>query len=350
MKAPERLHQKWLSGIKREVELKKNEWSGHFFGTIYLGGGTPSILSSSILEELLIFIKQTFSSKVGFQDLLEINLEVNPEHVSAENIEKWLQIGFTRFSIGIQSFNDKVLKTLGRSHSVELAEKALSLFKHYNLDYSADLMFGLPNQSVDLFLEDLEKLCSYSPNHLSFYGLTIEEGTLFSQWEEKQKVEFPEDYDEFYIQGVELVESKGYLRYEVSNFAKKGFESKHNQLYWNNVDYLGVGPGAHSFKAGVRIGNEKHLNKWLLQLGEFEFSSSFTEVLSEYDKVSELVWLGLRQIRGVNLSLIELEKRNLILENAKTYLESNILIFSDGFLKVNGRGWLLIDQIVVDLI
>ena len=195
MKAPERLHLKWLNGVKREVELKKKEWVNHSFKTIYLGGGTPSILSSSILEELLVFIRQAFSSETILEELIEVNLEVNPEHVNAKNIEMWLSIGFNRFSIGIQSFDDEVLKTLGRSHSSALAESALNLLNEYKLNFSADLMFGLPNQTIELFKNDLEKLCSFEPSHLSFYGLTIEEGTLFSQWEAKNKVEFPEDYD-----------------------------------------------------------------------------------------------------------------------------------------------------------
>lgn len=350
MKAPERLHLEWLNGVKKEIKLKSADWENYCFNTLYLGGGTPSILSSSILEELLVFIKDTFVYQVTLQDLVEVNLEVNPEHVSAQNIENWLKIGFTRFSIGIQSFDDEVLKTLGRSHSVSLAENALKLFSEYNLDFSADLMFGLPGQSTELFLRDLKHLCSFRPNHLSFYGLTIEEGTLFSQWEAKQKVEFPEDYDEFYLQGVAFVESQGYKRYEVSNFAKKGFESKHNQLYWNNIAYLGIGPGAHSFKDGVREGNEKHLKKWLSQLNSFSQNVESLEVLDDYDKLSEQIWLGLRQSKGVDLSQIEAGKLKEILEKAKSYLSSKVLINSNGFLKVNGRGWLIIDQIVVDLI
>lgn len=350
MKAPQRLHLKWLNGVKREIELRKKEWANHSFKTIYFGGGTPSILSSSVLEELLVFIKQTFSSEIILEELIEVNLEVNPEHVSAKNIEIWLSIGFNRFSIGIQSFDDEVLKTLGRSHSSSLAKNALSLLNEYKLNFSADLMFGLPNQTIELFKNDLEKLCSFEPNHLSFYGLTIEEGTLFSQWESKNKVEFPEDYDVFYTEGVAMVESKGYLRYEVSNFAKQGYESKHNRLYWNSIDYLGVGPGAHSFKSGVRFGNEKHFNKWLMQVEDVELTRSTSEILSEYDKISEFIWLGLRQAQGVDLSFFELTKKAEILTKAQLYIESEMLTYLSGNLKVKGRGWLMIDQIVVDLI
>jgi oxygen-independent coproporphyrinogen III oxidase len=352
MKAPIRLHHKWLEGIKKEILQKKNSWQDCFFETIYLGGGTPSILSSSILEELLTFLNETFEGLGIGRDsrLQELNLEINPEHVSREKIDSWLALGFTRFSIGIQSFDDAVLERLGRSHSSKLAENALSLLSEYQLNFSADLMFGLPNQTVELFLKDLEKLCSYGPSHLSFYGLTIEEGTLFSQWESEEKVEFPEEYDEFYLKGVQLIESKGYRRYEVSNFSRPGYESKHNSLYWNEVDYLGLGPGAHTLQNGVRQGNLKHMNKWLAQMeGEEEIAESI-EVLSEYDKISEMIWLGLRQSKGVDLTVLSQAQSFDILKRAQKYLDNSMLKYSKGVLRVQEKGWLLIDQMVVDLI
>jgi oxygen-independent coproporphyrinogen-3 oxidase len=349
MKAPERLHQDWFEGLKKEITLKIKSWAEYRFETVYFGGGTPSILSVDLLASVLEYLKKSFPDSFVNSSPIELNLELNPEHVNKEALQAWLDLGFNRFSIGVQSFNSKILETLGRSHSVVVAEKALSVLQNSGVDYSADLMFGLPGQTTQGFLSDLKKLCEYLPNHLSFYGLTIEEGTLFEQWEEKEKVEFPDEYNEFYLEGVKLVSALGYLRYEVSNFSKLGKESKHNSLYWNNVNYLGLGPGAHSLLEGERFGNPKHLNKWLNAL-ESESYPEDVEVLSVDEKFSELIWLGLRQSKGVNLTYFKEFEKIKVLKNAVKYIEEGHLKYENEVLQVNNEGWLLIDQIVVDLL
>jgi len=240
----ENLEEPYLKALKREWEFHLNKLVPFTLTSIFLGGGTPSLFSPSGISQLLKMFNSFCDEKI------EVTLECNPKTLDAQKIKDFISAGINRFSIGVQSFNDQYLSPLGRLHTGEEAKQTLSLFQSIkNLNWNFDLMFGFPGQTLEEVLDDLETAVNFHPNHLSFYELTLEPGTLFFQQEKQGKWRLPENsiQTEMYIEGVRFLESKGYRQYEISNFAQAEFESKHNLTYWNYEKYLGLGAGATSF-------------------------------------------------------------------------------------------------------
>ncbi len=342
MKAPERLHKRWFDSITKEIKVRSQ--NNTHFDTIYLGGGTPSVLSVGTLTALFDMLHTVLDVK----NIQELSMEVNPENVTEPYIEALKQLGVTRISIGVQSFNDTLLKRLGRPHSVDKAVEALRIIERSGLSFSLDLMFGLPNQTVEDFVESLTKALTFKPDHISFYGLTVEPHTRFDQELKKGKLHIPEDdYNEMYQKGVALLEASGIERYEVSNFSKKGFEALHNRLYWKHEEYLGVGPGAHSFLAGTRsFGPRKFRNweKWIekgVELSEME-----NEEIKGDTLYNESLWLGLRQRSGIDSSRINHSNQKELLQK---WVNKGCLIEESGRVVLKGEGWVYLDEITADL-
>jgi putative oxygen-independent coproporphyrinogen III oxidase len=336
LKAPARLHSQWLEGVKKEVLQKLQDFPGaKNVKTLYWGGGTPSILSIEVLKEAQDFLKEHFD----LSDLEEMTLEVNPEHLNSQNIKDWQSLDFNRFSVGIQTFDEGLLKTLGRNHNREQAIKGLEALRDSGVSYSGDLMFCLPKQSTSVFLNDLKTLIEYKPTHVSFYGLTFEEGTLFGQLLEKGKLEQPEDiYQEMYEQGVEFLSNNGIERYELSNFAKPGFESVHNSAYWTHENYLGVGPGAHSFYKTKRFWNSKHFKKWIDQEGHAEDLEVIDADILKFEKV----WLGLRRREGI-------KQDQVARPIAKGWKKKGWVNIENGTISLKKKGWLFLDEMVSEI-
>ncbi len=342
MKAPKRLHKRWFDSIINEVTERSRE--NTHFDTLYLGGGTPSVLSIEMLTALL----DTLHTLLDIDALKECTIEVNPENVTESYIEALKLLGITRVSIGIQSFNDALLKRLGRPHSVARAVEALRIIERSGLSFSLDLMFGLPDQTVADFMESLASALTFNPDHISFYGLTVEPHTRFDQEFKKGALHIPEDdYNEMYQRGVSLLESAGIERYEVSNFSKSGSEALHNRLYWNHQEYLGVGPGAHSFLGGIRSYGPRKFRDWERWI---EKGTTLSEMESEEIKgntlYNESLWLGLRQRSGVDVSLIAHADQKGLLQK---WVTKGYLLEESGRAVLKGEGWIYLDEITADL-
>ncbi len=281
----EKLIPEYFEGLKRESE----KFSGEEICTVYIGGGTPSIADEALISQMLDRFRETFV----IDKEAEITIEANPATLSEKKLKTYLASGINRISVGVQSFGDTHLKTLGRLHNAKEAKEAVLLAKKSGFDnISCDLMFGLPNQTEKQQLQDIKTAVSLPVTHISCYGLKVEEGTPF--YERGITPADDELYTQMYEQTADFLKTKGFDRYEISNFAKEGNRSKHNLLYWKCREYIGLGAGAHSYYKGKRYSNPEGIEAYLR--GDREEN---VELLSDRDKLVEQLIMGMRLSEGV---------------------------------------------------
>ncbi len=268
--------------------------------TVYFGGGTPSVLATGQLKTILEAIQRTHP----IANDAEITIEVNPEDMSQEYLAGIKELGFNRISIGVQSFNNSTLLFLGRKHSAQEAAAGVANARSAGFtNISVDLIYGIPNQSLEEWTDSINTAISLNPEHLSCYHLTIEPGTLFGLWERKQRLKpIPDENSQKYYDILcHKLREAGYNHYEISNFAKKGFESKHNSSYWNNDSYLGIGPAAHSYNGNTRQWNVSNISKYISCI-ETKTPPFEVEELSEIDLYNEEIIKRLRTSEGINIA------------------------------------------------
>ena len=261
--------------------------------TVYFGGGTPTLLPLSCFERLLSLIRERYE----VSENCEITCECNPATADLDKLRGLRSLGIDRLSIGLQSAHDRELALLGRAHSFADFERIFSDARRAGFDnLSADLMYGIPEQTLESFRHSLEQLRALAPEHISAYGLKIEEGTPF--FFRRDRLRLPDEDTEYamYLLCGELLGERGYEKYEISNFARKGRESRHNLRYWLGEEYLGFGVAAHSCFGGVRFGNSRDMAGFL---GGQDITAERT-VLTERDRFNEYVMLRLRLTRGID--------------------------------------------------
>jgi oxygen-independent coproporphyrinogen-3 oxidase len=303
----------FLAGLFKEMEITSHKFGP--FDTVYIGGGTPSILRPHQLREILKGIRNHFDLQSG----AEITIEANPGDLDKPFLRELAAMGFNRLNVGIQSFDGEVLQFLGRRHSVKEALLAIERSRgagFHNL--GLDLIYGIPGQGIESWLESLARAVDFAPEHLSCYQLSIEKNTPLKRELERGKFSIPgEDlqYD-FFIRTAEFLENSGYLHYEVSNFAKGiKYLSRHNQKYWDHTPYLGLGPSAHSFLGDQRWWNDPTLHQYLAAIQEGRLPIKASEILTPEQLRLEAIYLGLRTQKGVNLKdLLENHKYDLLSE------------------------------------
>jgi len=309
--------EQWLDGLKREVIYQK-DFLGPF-DSLYLGGGTPSFLNTEILEQVMASLLGHFHLTPN----AEITIEANPRDISPEKAHILKTIGFNRINLGVQSFNDRLLKFLGRNHSSEDAEKAVlhlrsAGFKNIGLDF----IYGLKAQSMKEWIVTLKRALSFQPEHLSCYQLTLEKQTVFErQSHEKNRIILGEKAAAAHFLATSaFLESNGYIHYEVSNFARNtSAMSRHNQKYWQHAPYLGLGPSAHSFDGRKRWWNIKSVKKYRGALQKGRLPIDGWEILTKEQLHLESLALGFRTRKGVDIkslspqsALLMLRKRRLL--------------------------------------
>lgn len=290
-----------VSTIIKELELREVFLKSQLIETIYFGGGTPSILSIEQLKSILKAIEEYYN----LANSIETTIELNPEDVSIEYAKQLLDIGFNRVSIGIQSFEEGDLKFMNRSHhSGQSHDSLVNLNKAGFNNISLDLMFGLIGSDLNKWEKNIELALEYNPQHLSCYNLTIEEQTAFGKWEKEGRLRTTDESIQFdqFIFCNDLLTKNGYDHYEISNYSRLGYQSKHNTNYWNRVPYLGIGPGAHSFKQGLREFNISNNAKYIKEIADN--TERQQDLLTSYDLFNELIMLGLRTKSGISKELI----------------------------------------------
>lgn len=283
------LKELYLKALKKQIET---EYKGEKLKTLYFGGGTPSLLSIDEFKNLLDIFH--------FQDNVEITVEVNPESVNLDYLSKLKNLGVNRLSIGAQTFDDKLLQLIGRGHNSEQTKSALNCARKVGFkNISLDLIYGLPTQNLKDWEDDLKKVISLDVQHISLYGLKLEMDCYFYQ-NMPQSLPDSDLQADMYLKAVEMLQNAGYNHYEISNFAKSGFESKHNLNYWDNNTYYGFGCAASGYVNKIRYTNEINLERYINN----SFSKIFENKLSEQEILEEAIFLGLRKTAGININEI----------------------------------------------
>ena len=334
----------YVSAIVREVE----NYSGCAVSSVYVGGGTPSCLEPDSIRELLHALSQKFSIASGS----EVTFEANPENVDGGMAQVLKDCGVNRISLGVQSLHDHRLQSLGRSHGRDDALKAFRLLRDHGFaNVSVDLMYGFPDQDEDELRRDLEQVLSLESEHLSIYSLTVEERSLFFS----RKVGVDNDAQAV-AYGIILRETQkaGYRQYEISNFAKPGFESKHNLNYWRGGEYIGLGMSAHSHLDGRRFWNADTLSSYLKMIAENGSAQVGEEQLGRVEKLAEIFLFGLRMNEGVDLAALErtmcVELSQDRKEALESFIEMGLLEETDSRIRTTDRGRLVLDEISARLV
>ena len=340
---------RWTEVLLKELAAKAPLAAGRPVDTVFFGGGTPSLLAPEFMESIVAAMGRHYD----LSRVREMSLECNPSSLKREKLDLYHSLGFTRTSIGIQSFHADELARLGRVHSVETAHLALETVRaDGRFQFSGDLIFGVPGQTEARFLDSLRALLAYSPDPVSFYGLTIEEGTEFARLQATGALVMPEDgtYNDMYRAGVALLAESGYRRYEVSNFCKPGKASKHNQGYWNGAEYLAFGPGAHGLLADTRTVSPKTFEGYLEWGAQgFPEAGATVERLTLEERRMEAVMLGLRQDTGLELERLRELGMELPEPVVAKWERAGMLMRHHGSVRLADDGWLFLDEISADL-
>lgn len=322
-------------------EIKSSNDMNRIVDTIFFGGGTPTIIKPENMGKIIEEIKNTFT----VDENSEISIEANPNTLTAENLSMYKKIGINRLSIGVQSLNDDILKKIGRLHNSNEALEAIDRARTYGYDnLNIDIMFNIPGQTI-LDIEDtINKIIKRNVKHISFYSLKLEKGTPMYLMEKDNKIIMPEEDVErdMYYAGRSIMEQKGIMQYEISNFARDGFECKHNLKYWNQEEYLGFGPSAHSFLNNERFSNPSDINLYCDNAEQNNFNKTIQEVLDEDALIFEYIMLKLRLTSGLDTNKFK-EKFNFDFndkyEKQVKYLMSNNLVeYCDNNIKLTNKG------------
>lgn len=339
----------YVSALKRELQAAAAECEGETVSSVFLGGGTPSVLDEGQIEAILTCIKESYQ----LTEDCEISMEANPGTLHAEKLREYLQCGINRLSLGCQSTIEKELKSLGRIHSFEEFVENYEMARNIGFcNINVDLMSAIPGQDIKAWEKNLQTIAGLEPEHISAYSLIVEEGTPF--YERELQLPSEEEERQMYEMTAEILEAYGFHQYEISNYAKKGKECRHNIGYWQRVDYLGVGLGASSLRHNCRFSNTRAMEKYLRDAGNPEKIRENWEKLSVQDQMEEFMFLGLRMTEGISRKkfLKEFGKTlEEIYEQPLRKLEKLELLETEGdCVKLTRKGISLSNQVFVEFL
>lgn len=328
------LEEEYIESLIKEIKNFKSKNKEMQFDTIYIGGGTPSYIESKNIAKIL----KILTSNNEISNIEEITIEINPGTFIKEKIRDYKEMGINRLSIGLQTTNNKLLKEIGRIHTYEdflETYKTASEIGFNNINI--DLMIGLPNQTIEDIKKELKEIITLKPNHISVYSLIIEENTVLERLVSKGNLKLPDEELErhMYWYVKDTLELNNYKHYEISNYAKKGYESKHNLNCWNQKEYIGFGLGAHSYINNIRFSNTPDINNYIenIKNNEFEKNKIIHEIQDNPTKQKEYMLLGLRKIEGVSIQDFECKFGY----NPIILFRSNLnKLHQEGLIKVDG--------------
>ena len=342
----ERNMPKYQQALLQHIKESSKQLSGYYIDTVYFGGGTPSYYGADKIVELFNALKKHGRVLVDS----EVTVEVNPDSITKSGMLKLRRAGINRLSMGVQSTNDNVLKTLGRRHTFEQAEQAMRNAREAGFDnVNIDLIYGLPSQSKESWAETLVRAAAMKPDHMSCYGLKIEENTPMYIFKDSPFLPDDDAQADMYLYMVETLSRYGYKQYEISNFARRGLESKHNMKYWCGEEYLGFGAAAHSFIGGVRFNYIADLVKYTENVLSGKTVVDQREEVSKFEQAGEYLMLGLRTVHGIS----EEEYRNIypssfddVLELLNAYREREWAEEQNGRWHLTPQGFLLSNVLI----
>ncbi len=333
------LIEKYIEAMKKEIESQNIKPE---ITTIYIGGGTPSYIDSKYIIQIINKIKEKNVSPNP-----EITIEVNPGTVTMEKLEDYRSCGINRISIGLQSTNNTLLKEIGRIHDFKQFLETYKLAKKVGFkNINVDLMLGLPNQRIKDLKESLEQILKLKPKHVSVYSLIVEDGTPIANKIEKGELQLPDEELErnMYWFVKNTLELNGYKHYEISNFAKKGYESKHNLNCWNQKEYIGIGVAAHSYRDITRYSNTENIEEYIKNVNNEKFNKNkiIHEVQKEDDAKKEFMLLGLRKIDGIKISDFKNKFGDnpiyLYRNELKKLIDEKLLIIDNNDIRLSNKG------------
>ncbi len=330
---------RYIKALVKEINSYKVK--EYVVDTIFLGGGTPTIIKHENIERIIHEIKNNFE----VDNNSEITIEANPNTLTYENLSMYKKAGINRLSIGVQSLNNEILANIGRLHNDEEALLAIRRAKESGYEnINADIMFNIPGQTTEDIKETVNKIIDEEVKHISFYSLKLEKGTPMFLMEKDHKIFMPEESTEreMYYIGREIMENKKMYQYEISNFAKLGFECKHNLKYWNQEEYIGFGPSSHSFLNNERYSNISNINEFCDNAEKDIFNRTIQESLDDKALEFEYIMLKLRLTEGLNLNIFN-KKFNIDFNKKYSrqidYLSKNkLLIYNEENIKLTQLG------------
>jgi oxygen-independent coproporphyrinogen-3 oxidase len=337
----------WVRAVIGELDLVRHEqqWDAPLqLKTLYIGGGTPSLLGGEGMHAFADELK----SRALLDEDCEWTVEANPETFTDDVAQSWARAGVNRVSLGAQTFNEDVLRWMGRMHGAEGPARAVAAARNAGItNFSLDLIFALPARFNRDWRHDLEQVLALDPAHVSLYGLTAEAGTPLGRWvaEGREALANEDDYADQYLLANELLTAAGYVHYEVSNFAKPGMESRHNQAYWNGAAYLGLGPGAHSFLPPERRWNVRDWSEYQGRVTRSDLPLDGREHIDTGLAGLENAWLGLRTWQGVPIDGLSPRQRAM----TEDWMKRGWGVMAGDAFRLTADGWLLLDRLSVEI-
>ncbi len=338
---------RYVNALCRELELRRDYLNGASVTTLYFGGGTPSRLTPDRIEQVIDCVRTVF----GLSSLIELTVECNPDDITSDYIAALRQLGVNRISMGVQTFNDDLLRFLGRRHTSRQAVDAVGICRQCGIqNISIDLMYGLPGQTTRIQQNDLLTAADLQVQHISSYCLSFEENsTLYSMRLDNRISPVDDDtcaamYDSMCCH----LRNAGFEHYEISNFCRPGFHSRHNSSYWDGTPYLGVGAGAHSYNGQTRQWNPNNLDAYMTAI-EQETPAFQIERLTPTDLYNEKIMLSLRTAHGLDLQILSASDRLSLLESAQSLLLNGNLLLADNHLSIPESRMFISDSIISTL-
>ncbi|MGE7905422.1 radical SAM family heme chaperone HemW [Peribacillus sp. NPDC094092] len=339
----------YLQMMKREMQMQLSKYPTAGLDTVFVGGGTPTSLD----EKQLAFLCEAINETLPFEPTkAEYTFEANPGDLSREKLEILYDSGVNRLSFGVQSFNDELLKRIGRTHRASEVYETISLAQEVGFtNISIDLIYGLPGQTMEDFKDTLDKAIALQLPHYSSYSLIVEPKTVFYNQMRRGKLNLPPQELEasMYERLMEQMEKHGLHQYEISNFARAGFESRHNLTYWNNAGYYGIGAGAHGYTGGKRVANHGPVKKYITPLLANELPVLEEHPVPLHERMEEEMFLGLRKTEGVSLQIFKgkffVEMTEIFRKPLEEGVAKGLLKVEDGFVRLTERGKLLGNEV-----
>lgn len=336
----------WLDAVERELRhtMASHGWERLRLRTVYVGGGTPSLLGTGALGAF----GEMLARYADLDDDVEWTAEANPESLTSELAADWRAAGVNRVSLGVQTFHEPALRWMGRMHGADGPARAVAAARAGGLyNISLDLIFGLPERLGRDWAGDLDRALELDPTHVSLYGLTAEKSTPLGGWVASGREQLADEdrYAAEYLLAVDRLSGAGFEHYEVSNFARSGARSRHNAAYWSDAPYLGLGAGAHSYVDGVRWWNERDWASFHARVRAAGTARAGEERIGQAEQALERAWLGLRTDSGIALDSCSPRQQVLV----DGWLGQGWAIVEGGRLRLTAAGWLLLDRLSVEL-
>ena len=339
----------YISALANHISLIRSD-NDSVYDTVFIGGGTPSALSPSSLDKLFNSLKE-----LNISENAEISLEANPATLDSEKLKIISDGGVNRISLGLQSASDTELSVISRIHNYSEFLSTYELVRKYVNNVNVDLMYGLPSQSIKSFENTLMSVSAISPEHISVYGLRIEDDTPFGKIKDSLVLPSEDNFSDMYLLATDILRSSGYSKYEISNFSKDGYECKHNLKYWQGYEYIGLGPCAHSYSDNVRYSYKRDIKGYIDSLKNSRFPEyDEYHILSSDDLLCERIMLSLRLARGLNTKELFRKFGKDILSDRKDEIDS---LVSGGYAKkendfiyLTDKGMLVSNYIISELL